>query len=326
MIIALEDAGFVTAFTSIYWTYASGFPKAHNTAKAVDKKLGAKRTIVAEHPLTKAGFFDKVDEKGRRYHQSATQGYKLYEYQGISASASAQAKALDGSYVGFQPKPAVEVILVVMKPLVRKNFTEQAMANRQGDHLAGRLPDTVFSRWRRPVSRQPGGQRFDVLGNHSRFFSLDAWAEGNLPFLIVSKASTREKNAGLMDLSEKTVSDGRKTINDTPFQRDATPRKNTHPTVKPIKLMAYLVTMGSREGDIVLDPFAGSGTTLIAAQMLNRRFIGIEMEPEYHRIAEERLAFHASEMEQRGESGRLGPRFGPEINPGRSPPRLLPQV
>ncbi len=56
--------------------------------------------------------------------------------------------------------------------------------------------------------------------------------------------------------------------------------RNTHPTVKPIKLMSYLITMGSREGDIVLDPFCGSATTGVAAMLLGRKFICIENSPD----------------------------------------------
>ena len=67
------------------------------------------------------------------------------------------------------------------------------------------------------------------------------------------------------------------------------PRKNHHPTVKPLALMSYLITMGSRPGDIVLDPFSGTGTTSIAAMLLKRDYIGIEISPEYHEIALKRL-------------------------------------
>ena len=53
--------------------------------------------------------------------------------------------------------------------------------------------------------------------------------------------------------------------------------------------MAYLITIGSRENDIVLDPFVGSGTTCIAAKILNRRYIGIELLPKHHEIAVRKL-------------------------------------
>ena len=75
-------------------------------------------------------------------------------------------------------------------------------------------------------------------------------------------------------------------------------RKNPHPTVKPLKLMAYLITMGSREGDIVLDCFSGSGTTCIAAMMLKRDFIGIEISKEYHEIALKRLEYFKQALER----------------------------
>ena len=202
---------------------------------------------------------------------------------------------MTGSYAGFQPKPAVEVIIVAMKPRDKKTYADQALSNGKGvtwlddckipfDGEDARVPanlivsDDILDDGR----KDPGG--------FSRFFSLDAWAEKNLPFLIAPKASKEEKNAGLDNMNEKKVNDGRKKENDTAFQRGATLRKNTHPTVKSIKLMAYLITMGSRENDVVLDPFAGTGTTCIAAKLLNRKYIGIEISPEYHKIAVRKLA------------------------------------
>ena len=68
-------------------------------------------------------------------------------------------------------------------------------------------------------------------------------------------------------------------------------RQNNHPTVKPIALMEYLVKLVSKEGALILDPFTGSGSTLIACKKLGRDFIGIEREAEYIEIANKRLEF-----------------------------------
>ena len=62
-----------------------------------------------------------------------------------------------------------------------------------------------------------------------------------------------------------------------------------HPTEKPVSLMEYLITLYTKEGDIILDPFMGGGSTGVAAQNLNRNFIGFEMEEEYFQYAGERL-------------------------------------
>jgi site-specific DNA-methyltransferase (adenine-specific) len=64
---------------------------------------------------------------------------------------------------------------------------------------------------------------------------------------------------------------------------------NTHPTVKPLALMKYLITLGLPPGGIVLDPFCGSGTTALACKELGRNYICIEKELEYYRIACNRL-------------------------------------
>jgi site-specific DNA-methyltransferase (adenine-specific) len=62
-----------------------------------------------------------------------------------------------------------------------------------------------------------------------------------------------------------------------------------HPTEKPVQLMEHLILNSTQENDIVLEPFAGAGSTLLAAQKLNRRFIGCEIDPLYHKICVDRL-------------------------------------
>lgn len=63
-----------------------------------------------------------------------------------------------------------------------------------------------------------------------------------------------------------------------------------HPTQKDAVAMAKMMEPFTKEGDIVFDPFCGSGSTLVAAKALGRRYIGIEIEPKYVKIAEQRLA------------------------------------
>ena len=70
-------------------------------------------------------------------------------------------------------------------------------------------------------------------------------------------------------------------------------RANIHPSVKPIDIMSYLIKLSTREGDTVLDPFLGSGTTMIAARNLRRNCIGMEREEQYIKIAKGRLQWNA---------------------------------
>ena len=62
-----------------------------------------------------------------------------------------------------------------------------------------------------------------------------------------------------------------------------------HPTVKPVSLMKWLIALTTNKGDVILDPFAGSGTTAIAALEMNRKFILIEKDPEYCNLAVKRI-------------------------------------
>jgi len=123
MIVNLGDAGFRTDFTSIYHTFASGFPKAGNIGKMVDKRLGAKREVLGKNPN------DRVKR------ENSLSDYGLQGGVGnanITVPSTDQAKVLNGSYAGFQPKPAVEVIIVAMKPLSEKTFVDQALKNGKG--------------------------------------------------------------------------------------------------------------------------------------------------------------------------------------------------
>lgn len=84
-----------------------------------------------------------------------------------------------------------------------------------------------------------------------------------------------------------TVSDGRrypKTV--IQFKRD---KEKVHPTQKPLALMEYLIKTYTNPGDLVLDNCAGSGTTLLAARNLGRRWLGIEKDLDYYKVACDRL-------------------------------------
>lgn len=106
-----------------------------------------------------------------------------------------------------------------------------------------------------------------------------------------SKASKKEKNQGLDSFTPKTVNDGRTAPHDTPFQRADSLRKNTHPTVKPLRLLDWLLEEFSSDAPqfTVLDPFMGSGSAGVSTKKKGFQYIGIEIEEEYVEIAKARL-------------------------------------
>ena len=110
-------------------------------------------------------------------------------------------------------------------------------------------------------------------------------------FFYVAKVSKKERNLGLDRFEEKET----KVTNYHDFDRlDGTYKsipihKNTHPTLKPINLMTYLCRLVTPEGGIVLDPFMGSGSTGIAACLEGFRFVGMELDGDYFKIAEARI-------------------------------------
>ncbi|MFJ1490176.1 DNA-methyltransferase [Capnocytophaga canis] len=73
------------------------------------------------------------------------------------------------------------------------------------------------------------------------------------------------------------------------WEINAERHKTSHPTEKPETLLERILLLGSQEGDIILDPFTGSGTTGVVAKRLKRNFIGFEISPEYFEIAKNRI-------------------------------------
>lgn len=73
------------------------------------------------------------------------------------------------------------------------------------------------------------------------------------------------------------------------FIRDSREDRVAHPTQKAEDVMRWCIEQFSKPGDTILDPFMGSGTTGVACKNLGRNFIGIELDPEYFRIAKERV-------------------------------------
>jgi site-specific DNA-methyltransferase (adenine-specific) len=113
-------------------------------------------------------------------------------------------------------------------------------------------------------------------------------------FFYVAKANKRDRNEGLdeLPLIKGGSMNGAETREGKPTNHPV--RQNFHPTVKPTALMQYLIRLVTPEDGVVLDPFAGSGSTGKAAILENKKFIGIELTAEYLPIIEGRLN-HANE-------------------------------
>ena len=122
-------------------------------------------------------------------------------------------------------------------------------------------------------------------------------------FFYVAKASKRDRNEGLDELPDQILT-GRDEGQDerqVPYKTRSNPVKNTHPTVKPTALMQYLIRLVTPDNGVVLDPFAGSGSTGKAAILEGFGFIGIELTEEYLPIIAGRLEHAANTSEEKGD-------------------------
>lgn len=167
-------------------------------------------------------------------------------------------------------------------------------------------------------------------GGASRYFQSFE-PEYNEPFLYNGKITTRERNEGFEGEVEVRAQHGmdEQTISTQSNRRcqlcgkvkmgqphcecpepiweetQGSKSKNFHPTVKPVRLMRYLVRLVTPKGGTVIDPFSGSGSTLVAAIQEGAHYIGIERDPRFHRIILSRAAY-ATRVVQEEASQRAG--------------------
>jgi len=180
--------------------------------------------------------------------------------------------------LGTALKPAYEPILLARKPL------EGTTAGNLERHGTGALSIEAA---------RVGEARYwpaNVTLSHAPdcpVALLDGESTGLSRLFFCAKATRREREAGCeqLPLQLAQLYTGR--------GQPARIRRNVHPTVKPVELMRWLVRLVTPRGGVVLDPFAGSATTGIAAVMEGRRFLGIEREAKYIDIACARMTHWA---------------------------------
>ncbi len=308
MTCAIEDAGFEIR-DCIVWLYSSGFPKSHNVSKSIDRKAGAKREVVATRPLTGNG---KTMRSG--FHQPDGTGAGntvMQDVFEITAPATDAAQQWDGW--GTALKPANEPIVVARKPLngtvaesVQQHGTgamnidsaridmgdeyDPDKVQRQ-QHSAGAI-DGAFGAASLvgkeiPTYNAKGRWPANVIANE---LMVEDWVK----YFFTPKASRAERNAGLdaLELKHTDFGGGGKPgsgFNEVTHGKAPAPAPNNHPTVKPLALMRYLVRLVTPPNGTVLEPFAGSGTTLVAAVLEGFNAIGCELTPDYLPIIEGRV-------------------------------------
>jgi hypothetical protein len=258
-----------------------GFPKSLDISKAIDKKLGAEREIVEKRRF---GGRSGDSPTAGASNGGVQGGFNLKDNRDITSPATPEAQEWEGW--GTALKPANEPIVLARKPLSEKTIVENVMKwgtgglNIDGCRIGteqikthgkrqGKGVSLEWSKYTSPEGYEGGIHqgRFpaNVILDEEAGRMLDEQQGGASRFFYVAKASQSERTHG-----------GKV--------------ENNHVTVKPLKLMRYLCRLIAPPGGLILDPFAGSGTTLIAAVEEGFSVIGIEREPEYCEIIRKRMA------------------------------------
>lgn len=217
---------------------------------------------------------------------------------------------------GTALRPSYEPILLARKPLLghtQQNATRHGTGALHIDacriaHRAGSCPGEGRARAR--LAARAGRWPANLALSHGPSCT-EARCERECPaallgeqrrFFYCAKVSRREREAGCERLTRRTIQTfqiGRANDN----RAKVKPVANIHPTVKPLELMRWLVRLLTPPDGLVLDPFAGSGSTGAAAVLEGARFLGIEREADYVPIARARVA-HWAAVARREPDGR----------------------
>tara|TARA_A100001391_G_scaffold75787_1_gene49058 strand:+ start:2202 stop:3362 length:1161 start_codon:yes stop_codon:yes gene_type:complete len=262
MSISLRLAGFEVR-DRLVWLYGSGFPKSHNVSLSIDKRLGYPNRGRA---IPTASQYQASDiEQKNKLTSNPVDPYE---------PTTEQAKKYKG--FGTALKPAYEPIILIRKPLngtIAGNVLTHGVGGLNIDDCRiGTDEQLSYSK-----SQKIGVTKFKT--SQSSQHPNGRWPanilineEINDPLLkryfYCAKTSKAEREAGLISNES---------------------RANIHPTVKPLDLMRYLCRLITPPQGTILEPFAGSGTTLCAAALEGFEPIGIEREAEYIEIIKARL-------------------------------------
>ena len=264
MVVNIEDAGFEIR-DQIQWLYGSGFPKSLNLKEEWEGWGTALKP--ANEPIVMAR---KPIEKG------LTVAENVIKWGTGAININASRISTNGKAVWKVPESDKKSTSL----MCFDGGSEKS--NTMFKNKGGQMGDTQ-GRW--PANLLLDEQAAEMLGDPSRFF-------------YVAKTSKSERNKGLEGIVPKHNDFQRKTSGLSTTTIDGIrqkgncgqPNQNHHPTVKPIKLMKYLITLITPSNGIVLDPFMGSGSTGVAAKELGFDFIGIELNEEYLEIAKRRIS------------------------------------
>ena len=303
--VAIEDAGFEMR-DSLAWLYGSGFPKSHDVSKGIDKLAGAEREVVG--PYVRLG-----DSKPYAVNSSASVEIKNARTMGdITAPATPEAAQWDGW--GTALKPAFEPIVLARKPLAEKTVARNVLAHGTGaiNVDACRIAGESTRRTNTAEMGYHGGnlastyQTGSDAGRWPANVLLDhhaaAWVDEQSG-VSVSKRAERGAGKGATATYGEwgTLDDTTRGHDDQGgasrfFYTAKAPKRERpnvdgvqHPTVKPLAIMRWLIRLVTPPGGVVLDPFAGSGTTIEAALIEGFDPVGIEMEADYLPLIQHRI-------------------------------------